>query len=69
MFLAVLAFLPLLSQLIDAKQKDFYTFKVVNIRGRLVSLEKYRGSVSFQTLERLSVRLIETCFACLHPYF
>ncbi|XP_043942790.1 glutathione peroxidase 7 [Protopterus annectens] len=28
------------------KQNDFYTFKVVNIRGKLVSLEKYRGSVS-----------------------
>ncbi|KAJ3599761.1 hypothetical protein NHX12_033717 [Muraenolepis orangiensis] len=32
--------------LIEAKEKDFYTFKVVNSRGRLVSLEKYRGSVS-----------------------
>ncbi|KAM8930404.1 glutathione peroxidase 7 [Pelodytes ibericus] len=28
------------------KEKDFYTFKVVNIRGKLVSLEKYRGSVT-----------------------
>uniref|UniRef100_A0A8B9TMH1 Glutathione peroxidase n=1 Tax=Anas platyrhynchos TaxID=8839 RepID=A0A8B9TMH1_ANAPL len=28
------------------KETDFYTFKVVNIRGKLVSLEKYRGSVS-----------------------
>ncbi|XP_075040122.1 glutathione peroxidase 7 [Mixophyes fleayi] len=28
------------------KDRDFYTFKVVNIRGKLVSLEKYRGSVS-----------------------
>ncbi|XP_062412082.1 glutathione peroxidase 7 [Sardina pilchardus] len=46
MFLAVLVCLPIFYQLIDAKQKDFYTFKVVNIRGRLVSLEKYRGSVS-----------------------
>ncbi|XP_046905375.1 glutathione peroxidase 7 [Hypomesus transpacificus] len=35
-----------LCNLIDAKQKDFYTFKVVNSRGRLVSLDKYRGSVS-----------------------
>lgn len=26
--------------------QDFYDFKVVNIRGKLVSLEKYRGSVS-----------------------
>lgn len=38
--------LLLLSYLTEAKQKDFYTFKVVNSRGRLVSLEKYRGSVS-----------------------
>lgn len=38
--------LILLSHLMEAKQKDFYTFKVVNSRGRLVSLEKYRGSVS-----------------------
>ncbi|XP_018407974.1 PREDICTED: glutathione peroxidase 7 [Nanorana parkeri] len=28
------------------KDRDFYTFKLVNIRGKLVSLEKYRGSVS-----------------------
>lgn len=28
------------------KDRDFYTFQVVNIRGKLVSLEKYRGSVS-----------------------
>lgn len=26
--------------------QDFYDFKAVNIRGKLVSLEKYRGSVS-----------------------
>uniref|UniRef100_A0A669DU21 Glutathione peroxidase n=2 Tax=Oreochromis TaxID=8139 RepID=A0A669DU21_ORENI len=32
--------------LAESKQKDFYTFKVVNSRGKLVSLEKYRGSVS-----------------------
>lgn len=32
--------------LTESKQKDFYTFKVVNSRGKLVSLEKYRGSVS-----------------------
>ncbi|KAG7323470.1 hypothetical protein KOW79_013172 [Hemibagrus wyckioides] len=45
MILRALALL-LLSYLLEAKQKDFYTFKVVNSRGRLVSLEKYRGSVS-----------------------
>lgn len=35
-----------LFSLTESKQKDFYTFKVVNSRGKLVSLEKYRGSVS-----------------------
>lgn len=38
--------LLLLSYLMEAKQQDFYTFKLVNSRGKLVSLEKYRGSVS-----------------------
>lgn len=28
------------------REQDFYDFKAVNIRGKLVSLEKYRGSVS-----------------------
>lgn len=28
------------------REQDFYGFKAVNIRGKLVSLEKYRGSVS-----------------------
>lgn len=28
------------------RERDFYDFKAVNIRGKLVSLEKYRGSVS-----------------------
>ncbi|KAL1022738.1 hypothetical protein UPYG_G00031690 [Umbra pygmaea] len=46
MQISVLAFLLLLFSQNDAKQKDFYTFKVVNSRGKLVSLEKYRGSVS-----------------------
>ncbi|MBN3302252.1 glutathione peroxidase 7 [Amia ocellicauda] len=46
MLLRLFALLLLLSSLLEAKQKDFYTFKVVNIRGRLISLEKYRGSVS-----------------------
>ncbi|XP_054836776.1 glutathione peroxidase 7 [Eublepharis macularius] len=30
----------------EQKESNFYSFKVVNIRGKLVSLEKYRGSVS-----------------------
>ncbi|XP_030642995.1 glutathione peroxidase 7 [Chanos chanos] len=46
MLLTAFTLLPLISHLVEAKQKDFYTFKVVNSRGRLVSLEKYRGSVS-----------------------
>ncbi|KAL4634997.1 glutathione peroxidase 7 [Arapaima gigas] len=46
MFFAVLTLMLLLQNLIECKQKDFYTFKVVNSRGKLVSLEKYRGSVS-----------------------
>ncbi|TRY58212.1 hypothetical protein DNTS_008557 [Danionella cerebrum] len=45
MFLRAFLFLTL-SCVAQAKLKDFYTFKVVNSRGRLVSLEKYRGSVS-----------------------
>uniref|UniRef100_A0A4W5K8U0 Glutathione peroxidase n=1 Tax=Hucho hucho TaxID=62062 RepID=A0A4W5K8U0_9TELE len=44
--LSVLTLLLILFSLNEAKQKDLYTFKVVNSRGRLVSLEKYRGSVS-----------------------
>lgn len=30
----------------EQKEDNFYSFKVVNIRGKLVSLERYRGSVS-----------------------
>lgn len=45
--LRALSFLALLC-LAEAKQKDFYSFKLVNSRGRLVSLEKYRGSVSLE---------------------
>ncbi|XP_039591556.1 glutathione peroxidase 7 [Polypterus senegalus] len=43
---AALTLLLLCVSLSESKDKDFYTFKVVNIRGKLVSLEKYRGSVS-----------------------
>lgn len=42
----VLAVFLTLFSLAESKEKDFYTFKVVNSRGKLVSLEKYRGSVS-----------------------
>ncbi|XP_059197561.1 glutathione peroxidase 7 [Centropristis striata] len=41
-----LLLLLLLTEFSESKNKDFYTFKVVNSRGKLVSLEKYRGSVS-----------------------
>ncbi|XP_007442568.1 glutathione peroxidase 7 isoform X2 [Python bivittatus] len=30
----------------EQKEDSFYSFKVVNIRGKLVSLDKYRGSVT-----------------------
>ncbi|XP_065698883.2 glutathione peroxidase 7 isoform X2 [Patagioenas fasciata] len=46
MLLAIAAFLLLAFSATQQKEPDFYTFKVVNIRGKLVSLEKYRGSVS-----------------------
>ncbi|KAM9797528.1 glutathione peroxidase 7 [Syngnathus typhle] len=43
---ATLPVLLVLFGLAASKQNDLYTFKVVNSRGKLVSLEKYRGSVS-----------------------
>uniref|UniRef100_H3APW6 Glutathione peroxidase n=2 Tax=Latimeria chalumnae TaxID=7897 RepID=H3APW6_LATCH len=46
MLIAVVTALLLVVPLSEQKQKDFYAFKVINIRGKLVSLEKYRGSVS-----------------------
>lgn len=46
MLRSALAVFVTLFSLSESKQKDFYTFKVVNSRGKLVSLEKYRGSVS-----------------------
>ncbi|XP_072722688.1 glutathione peroxidase 7 isoform X2 [Mycteria americana] len=46
MLLAIAALLLLAFSATQQKEPDFYTFKVVNIRGKLVSLEKYRGSVS-----------------------
>lgn len=46
MLLAIAALLLLAFSATQQKETDFYTFKVVNIRGKLVSLEKYRGSVS-----------------------
>ncbi|XP_069088761.1 glutathione peroxidase 7 [Pleurodeles waltl] len=46
MVTVTVALLLLALSLSHQKDKDFYTFKVVNIRGKLVSLEKYRGSVS-----------------------
>lgn len=46
MSLGVFVVLVTLLSLTESKHKDLYTFKVVNSRGKLVSLEKYRGSVS-----------------------
>ncbi|XP_042191864.1 glutathione peroxidase 7 [Callorhinchus milii] len=47
MFVAMAAVLLLLwVSPAEQKHNDFYSFKVINIRGKLVSLEKYRGSVS-----------------------
>lgn len=46
---------------------SFYSFKVVNIRGKLVSLDKYRGSVSLRrratSAPPTNQRVIS---ACLH---
>lgn len=50
MLLAITALLLLAFSATQQKETDFYTFKVVNIRGKLVSLEKYRGSVSARSL-------------------
>ncbi|XP_048205872.1 glutathione peroxidase 7 [Perognathus longimembris pacificus] len=43
---AVAAWLLLWGAACARREPDFYDFQVVNIRGKLVSLEKYRGSVS-----------------------
>lgn len=48
----VLAVFLTFFSLAESKDKDFYTFKVVNSRGKLVSLEKYRGSVSLGVIVR-----------------
>lgn len=48
MLLGALTVLLALLSRTESKQKDVYTFKVVNSRGKLVSLEKYRGSVSLR---------------------
>ncbi|KAI5139621.1 glutathione peroxidase 7 [Manis pentadactyla] len=42
----VAAWLLLSAAACAQRERDFYDFKAVNIRGKLVSLEKYRGSVS-----------------------
>lgn len=42
----VTAWLLLWAAACAQSEQDFYDFKAVNIRGKLVSLEKYRGSVS-----------------------
>ncbi|XP_034738030.1 glutathione peroxidase 7-like [Etheostoma cragini] len=57
-----LAVLISVFSLTESKQKDLYTFKVVNSRGKLVSLEKYRGSVS------LDLNSVLNCEGC-HFFF
>ncbi|KAM8935692.1 glutathione peroxidase 7 [Lycaon pictus] len=42
----VAAWLLLWAAACAPREQDFYAFQAVNIRGKLVSLEKYRGSVS-----------------------
>ncbi|XP_048352914.1 glutathione peroxidase 7 [Sphaerodactylus townsendi] len=46
MLIVLGAWLLLAFSAFEQKETDFYSFKVVNIRGKLVSLEKYRGAVS-----------------------
>lgn len=46
MAVLVAAWLFLSAAACAQREQDFYDFKAVNIRGKLVSLEKYRGSVS-----------------------
>ncbi|XP_028299579.1 glutathione peroxidase 7 [Gouania willdenowi] len=46
MLCLVLTVLLTVCSVTESKHKDFYSFKLVNSRGKLVSLEKYRGSVS-----------------------
>uniref|UniRef100_A0A2K6RT57 Glutathione peroxidase n=1 Tax=Rhinopithecus roxellana TaxID=61622 RepID=A0A2K6RT57_RHIRO len=46
MVAAAAAWLLLWAAACAQREQDFYDFKAVNIRGKLVSLEKYRGSVS-----------------------
>ncbi|XP_070605065.1 glutathione peroxidase 7 [Erythrolamprus reginae] len=46
MLVAVGALMFLAFSASEQKEDNFYSFKVVNIRGKLVSLDKYRGSVS-----------------------
>lgn len=66
MLVAIAALLLLAFSATQQKEPDFYTFKVVNIRGKLVSLEKYRGSVSLHGEGQLSPSLTnQPLLACL----
>lgn len=51
MLIVVGALLFLVFSASEQKENNFYSFKVVNIRGKLVSLDKYRGSVSLRRRE------------------
>lgn len=52
----VAAWLLLSAAACAQREQDFYDFKAVNIRGKLVSLEKYRGSVSVRPWGRGAAR-------------
>lgn len=57
MLLLIGALLLLAFSVSEQKEDNFYSFKVVNIRGKLVSLDKYRGSVSLVYTE-ISLRCL-----------
>uniref|UniRef100_A0ACB8F3V1 Glutathione peroxidase 7 n=1 Tax=Sphaerodactylus townsendi TaxID=933632 RepID=A0ACB8F3V1_9SAUR len=56
MLIVLGAWLLLAFSAFEQKETDFYSFKVVNIRGKLVSLEKYRGATF---LEEESVKCLQ----------
>lgn len=67
MLIVVGALLFLAFSASEQKEDNFYSFKVVNIRGKLVSLDKYRGSVSLRRRESLLPPTNQQVIsACLH---
>lgn len=62
LFTAMLGLLQL--KFLKAKVKDFYSFEVKDIKGRTVSLEKYRGKVSRDSSLKSFRPLVANCFLC-----